>query len=75
VIKYDIPELSSGRLVIYNTLGREIERIARGPFEEGTHSIWWDGRDSLGRDIPSGIYLLHLTTPEYSQTIKMLLLK
>jgi hypothetical protein len=75
VIRYDVAELTSGRLIIYNTLGREIARIAQGPFTEGVHSIGWDGKDGLGRDIPAGIYLLRLTTPGYSRTIKMLYLK
>ena len=35
----------------------------------------WDGRDQAGRDLSSGIYFARLVSPEYSKTMKMLLLK
>ena len=35
----------------------------------------WNGRDSSGRQVPSGIYIARLVTPEYSKMIKMALLK
>ena len=75
IIRFDLSCMTSGKVSIHNIMGAEIALIAQGPFSEGTHKSGWDGKDNLGRDIPTGMYLLRLTTPEYSQTIKMLLLK
>jgi hypothetical protein len=74
-------------------LGREVTKLVEGYMEPGYHQTMWDGRDTSGRAVPSGIYIARLrsatpgkpglVTPptagqqalEYSQSIKMLLLK
>jgi len=50
--------------------------------EPGYHQIRWNGQDQHGRELPSGIYIAHQlatpragVTPEYSKSIKMVLLK
>jgi hypothetical protein len=75
IIRFDVTDMTWGKLSIHSIMGQEIALIAQGPFSEGTHKLGWDGKDTLGRDMPTGMYLLRLTTPEYSQTIRMLMLK
>jgi len=74
-IRYDLPQASDVSLVIYDFLGREVVRLVDGNTASGFHQVRWDGRDASGRQIPSGIYIARLVTPEYSESIKMVLLK
>jgi hypothetical protein len=74
-IRYDLPEASNVSLIVYDILGREVIRLVDGLTEPGYRQVQWDGRDQYGRAVPSGIYIARLATPEYSESIKMLLLK
>jgi flagellar hook assembly protein FlgD len=41
----------------------------------GTYSIKWDGKNSSGEDVSSGIYLYRLTAGDIKETKKMVLLR
>ncbi len=74
-IQYDLPEATSVRILVYDIMGREIVRLLDGYMEPGFHQVVWNGRDGTGRGVTTGIYITHLVTPEYTKSIKMLLLK
>jgi hypothetical protein len=74
-IRYDLPHASEVSLIVYDLLGREVARLMDGYREPGYHQAQWDGHAKTGRSLPSGIYIARLTTPEYSKSIKMVLLK
>jgi hypothetical protein len=74
-IRYDLPQGSDVSLVVFDILGREVIRLVDSFMEPGYHHVQWDGRDAGGRQVPSGIYIARLVTPEYSKSIKMVLLK
>jgi hypothetical protein len=69
-ICYDLPHASEVLLIVYDLLGREVARLVDGYMEPRYHEVQWDGRG-----FPSGIYIARLVTPEYSKSIKMVLLK
>lgn len=75
MIRYDLPHGSNVSLAVYDILGREVARLMEGHKEPGYHSIQWNGRDRRGLEIPSGIYIARLMTPEYAKSIKMILLR
>ncbi|UCD36903.1 MAG: T9SS type A sorting domain-containing protein [Fidelibacterota bacterium] len=74
-LEFALPEAVDFRLVVYDLLGREVVRLVQQRLEAGWHQLIWNGRDARGRDLPSGVYIALMTTPGYSQSIKMLLLK
>jgi hypothetical protein len=41
----------------------------------GVHYVSWDGRNSRGREIPSGVYSCRLETGEKVRTAKVMYLK
>jgi len=81
-LRFDLPQAAEVYLVVYDLLGREVVRLLDSRWEPGYHQVVWNGRDRYGRNVPSGIYIARLfipltagVAPEYSKSIKMLLLK
>ncbi|MCH8838321.1 MAG: fibronectin type III domain-containing protein [Candidatus Marinimicrobia bacterium] len=74
-LPFDLPKGGPISLVIHDIMGREVIRLADGDMTAGYHQVVWNGKGTDGRTLPTGIYIARLTTPDYSQSIKMLLLK
>ncbi|MFB0517200.1 MAG: right-handed parallel beta-helix repeat-containing protein [Candidatus Neomarinimicrobiota bacterium] len=74
-LQYDLPGAAVVTIIIYTIHGGEVARLIEGYMAPGYHQTKWNGRDKSGREVPSGIYIARLVTPEYSQAIKMVLLK
>jgi hypothetical protein len=59
-------------LRVYDMLGHEVRTLisdeTRGA---GTNSIEWDGKDASGNVVASGLYYYQLVTPDFTQTVKM----
>jgi hypothetical protein len=47
-------------LSVYDARGREIARLAEGPWPAGAHAVTWRGRDAGGAPVASGAYLARL---------------
>ena len=62
-------------LSIYNPAGRLVRTLVRGQLAPGTYVEEWDGRDSNGRGVSTGIYFYQLKTGQETLTRKMILLK
>ena len=75
-IDYDIP--AGGGVVdicVFDVAGRRVATLYSGHHDPGTHSVTWNGRDSRGRSVASGIYFVRLDAREFSASRKMILLK
>ena len=57
-------------LTVYNLEGREITRLFKGYLSQGMHAFSFDATD-----LPSGVYLYKISTPDYSEMKKMILTK
>ena len=75
-IKFTIPSVETTRrvvstkLVVYDILGREVKTLLNKPMQPGQYEVQFDGSD-----LPSGVYFYRLTSGEFTQARKMLLLK
>jgi hypothetical protein len=74
-IGFDIPEKASVKLSIYDVSGRLIRTLVDQEMEPGRKSIRWNGKDTEGREIASGVYFYRLETPTFNQSKKMILLR
>ena len=74
-IPFAVPDHANVHLAIYNILGQKIRTLAAGQLAPGFHTLVWNGRDELGRQAASGIYLYLLEVGRYQQTRKMLLVR
>lgn len=75
MIRFDLVGDSHVKLVIYNILGQKIRVLWNEQCISGTHTVRWDGRDSSGQTLPSGVYLVRVEAEAYVQTNRMVLLK
>ncbi|MBI5021319.1 MAG: T9SS type A sorting domain-containing protein [Ignavibacteriales bacterium] len=75
-IKFSLPEPGWVTLKIYDIVGREVIVLASEDYKGGMYTIEWNGRNSAGAQVASGIYFYHLQVGDkYSQTNKMVFLK
>ncbi len=74
-IKFYTPNTSDVTIKIYDMLGREVTTLINHQTTAGYHVVYWNGKDSRGENVASGIYLYRLTAGNFSETKKMNLLK
>jgi len=71
-----LPTAVIADVVIYNIRGQVIKNlIASSELSGGYHTIVWNGKDNVGREVASGIYVLKFISKEYSISRKMTLLR
>jgi hypothetical protein len=78
-IEFDIPG-SVGqdvhvRLDIYNIRGQLVYTLLDRDSEPGTYTVHWDGRNSRGERVGSGIYLYRVMAGEFTAVRKMVVVK
>ncbi|MEE9442394.1 MAG: FG-GAP-like repeat-containing protein [candidate division Zixibacteria bacterium] len=74
-IGYNLVQGGHVKLEIFNISGQRIVSLVNEEKEAGLHSVVWDGKDSSGRQVASGIYFYRLEAGEFSDTRKMILMK
>ena len=74
-IEFAVPRSGQVRIEVFNTLGQLVTVLADQPVAAGVYRTVWDGRDLLGNEVASGIYLYRLQAEDFVSTRKMLLLK
>ncbi len=74
-ISFDLPEPAQVEVEIVDILGRHIKWLSKDHLSAGRHTFVWQGVADDGMRVSSGVYMYRLTTPDYSASRKMLLLK
>ncbi len=74
-ISFDLQKNSDVTIDIYNLLGQRVSRVVKANFNAGRHSVVWNGDDESGQSVASGVYFYKMTSGDYSQTKKMMLMK
>jgi hypothetical protein len=74
-IQFDVPVESKVKLTIYNLMGQEVTTLSHSTLEAGFHSVRWDGTNGLGEQVGTGLYFYRLSSPSFTSTKKMILVK
>jgi len=74
-LRFDLPVATDIHIVVYDLLGQEVVRLVEQRMEAGYHQLVWNGRDRRGRELPTGMYIVLMMTPEYRKSVKLVLLK
>ena len=79
-IPYQLSEDTPVSISIYDTTGRLVRTLSLGFQSAGFYNsrgqaAYWDGRNTLGERVASGVYFYQLTTPDFQQTRRLVILK
>lgn len=74
-IAFDIPEDIQVSVEVYDLLGHKVSNIVNDELKAGTHRVIWDGTDSNGRQVSSGMYLYRMTAGNFSANGRMVYLR
>jgi len=74
-ICYGLAGRSHVSLRIYDVSGRLLRVLVDAPRQAGHHEETWDGRDSGGRIVASGVYFYELIAGEFRESKKMVMLR
>jgi hypothetical protein len=59
-INYQLGLAGSVTLTVHDVAGKAVRRLVCGPQPAGRHSIIWNGKDDMGRALPTGVYFCTL---------------
>jgi len=74
-IAFDLAKEGAVSIDIYNIKGQKVKTLVNDVRAAGFYKVVWNGQDSAGRDVSSGIYFYRMRTEGYSSVRKMLLMK
>ena len=74
-IKYKLPKTSAISVKIFNLSGQLVTTLTKTRQPAGHYSLNWNGKDETGQDVTSGVYLYRLSTNEFVETRKMVLVR
>jgi flagellar hook assembly protein FlgD len=74
-ISFGMSKEAPASLVIYDLTGRAVRTLVSETLKPGEYARTWDGLDSDGHEVSSGIYFYKLETDAFNSTRKMVLLK
>jgi hypothetical protein len=78
-IVVEIPDVGEPELYfslsVYAITGVKIATMYEGHIRPGVHDFQWNGKDSMNRLVPGGIYFYHMKTDYYQDTGRMCLLR
>ncbi|MCP4582016.1 MAG: T9SS type A sorting domain-containing protein [candidate division Zixibacteria bacterium] len=74
-IKFLAPEAGNVKIEIYNVAGQLVKTVLDEYVSAGVKAVTWDGTNSNGVKVNSGVYLYKMTAGNHVETEKMVLLK
>ena len=74
-IAVDLPEAATTEITVWNIMGQKVATLYTGDLNAGHHTLNFDGRDSNGKQLTSGMYLYRVAAGKYNATKKMTLMK
>jgi len=74
-INYSIPQQSRVVIKVYDMMGKEINTLVNEDKSPGYYSAQWNGENSYGTRVATGIYFYRVVAGNFAQVKKMILLK
>ena len=74
-ITYRLPEPTAVALRVYDSGGRLVRELLDRFESSGVHSVIWDGRDTRGLAVASGVYFCRLIAGDFRATRKLMLFR
>jgi hypothetical protein len=68
-LHFDLPVTSQVAVSIHDVTGRRVRALLEGAVPAGRRSVVWDGRDGLGRQVCSGVYVCRLRANRFHESV------
>ncbi|MDZ7393065.1 MAG: M20/M25/M40 family metallo-hydrolase [candidate division KSB1 bacterium] len=75
LIRFALPRSARVEVRVLNTAGQVVRTMFRGPLNQGSHQLSWDGKDDTGVAVAGGIYLYQLVSEDVCLTRKCALVR
>lgn len=72
-LEYHVETPSPVVLEVFDVLGRKVREDIHGNQAVGIHTMYWDGRNDWGLQVPNGLYFYQLRLGQQMSTGKMIL--
>jgi plastocyanin len=69
-IKFDVPKASFVMLNVMNILGQQVEQLVNEQLQPGSYKVDWNASG-----FPSGVYIYKMTSGDFTETKRMILIK
>ncbi len=73
--EFAVPKTARVEIVVYDILGSKVATLYDGVKNAGYHSIEWNGTNSRGELVPSGVYFVKMTSDGFSAVKKAIMMK
>lgn len=74
-IRYSVPQTNPVSIRIFNNRGQLVRVLVNKAHQPGEYQTKWDGATQNGQQVSSGLYFCKMTTGEFLQIQKMVLMK
>ncbi len=74
-INFAIHEAGKVRIDVFNIKGQLVKTLVNEHLEAAYHSVIWNGKDTKGVNVSSGVYFYKMDAAKYTSTKKMILMK
>lgn len=75
VITFEIPQSEYVTLKVFNINGQLIRTLTNENLSAGKYEKNWDGKNEIGHEVSSGIYIYRLTAGRFDHSVRMMLMK
>jgi hypothetical protein len=75
MISFTLANPGHVKLEVFDLRGRLVKTLVDANLAATQHSVDWDGTDLTGQPVSSGLYYYRLNAADFSQTLKMTLVK
>jgi len=74
-IAFGLPADQHVQIIIYNVRGHQVATVLNTMIQKGYHAVRWDGRNTGGERVASGLYIYQIRTSQSMISKKLMLLR
>ena len=74
-IDYRLTDNTHVNITVFNLAGQKVRTLVNKRNLAGSFTAYWNGKNSAGADVPSGIYFVRMSAGPFAQTRKMTLIR
>ena len=75
IINFTLPQAAAVELTVYDIQGKVVRQLINSFTESGKHTVNWDGRNDIGINVASGVYVYQLKAGSTILHKKILLIR